>query len=98
MDRKLTCLDELYAYKSSILIKDAFQYSIHDKFNASINKLILNQLITSFDLLTNKIDTGLILTTNSSNPKITFNKTFGLEATSTRYLTSMFNKVSRYVK
>ena len=97
-DHKLTCLDKLYKYKSSTLIKDAIWYSIQDKFNASINVLILNQLITSFVLPTNKIDTGLILTTNSSNPKITFSKTFSLEATSTQYLTSMFDKVSRYVR
>ena len=97
-DLKLTCLDKLYAYKSSTLIKDAFQYSIQDEFDASINELILNQLITSFDLKTNKINTGLILTMNSSSPKTIFNQTFGLEATSTQYLTSMFNKVSRYVR
>ena len=97
-DQQLKCLDVLYAYKSSFLIKDAFQYLIQDKFNASINVLILNQLITSFVLLTTKIDTGLILTTNFLNPTITFSKTFGLEATSTQYLTSMFNKVSRYVR
>ena len=97
-DLELTCLDELYAYKSSTPIKDAFRYSIQDKFDASINKLTLNQLITSFNLKTNKIDTGLILTMNSLSPKTIFNQTFGLEATSTQYLTSMFDKVSRYVR
>ena len=97
-DLELTCLDKLYAYKSSTLIKDAFQYLIQDKFDASINELTLYQLITSFDLKTNKIDTGLILTMNSSNSKIILNRTFGLEATSTQYLTSMFDKVSRYMK
>ena len=97
-DHKWTCLDELYEYKSSILIKDAVRYSIQDKFDASINVLLLNQLITSFVLPTTKIDTGLILTMNSLSLKIIFNQTFGLEATSTQYLTSMFDKVSRYVK
>ena len=98
MDHELTCLDELYKYKSSILIKDAIQYSILDKFDASINVLILNQLITSFVLPTNKINTGLILTTNSLSPKTTINKTFDVEPTSRQYLTSMFDKVSRYVR
>ena len=87
MDLKLTCQDKLYVYKSSTLTKDAFWYSIQDKFDASINELIPNQLITSFDLKTNKIDTGLILTMNSSSLKIIFSQTFGLEDTSTQYLT-----------
>ena len=86
-DLELTCLDKLYAYKSSTLIKNAFQYLIQDKFDASTNVLILHQLITSFVLPTNKIDTGLILTTNSLNPKTTINKASDVNPTSRQYLT-----------
>ena len=68
------------------------------KINVSTNVLIQHQPITFFVLPTNNINTGLILTTNSSNSKIILNQIFDLEATSTQYLTSIFEKVSRYVK
>ena len=86
-DLELTCLDKLYEYRSSILIKDAVQYLIQDKFDASINELILNQLITSFVLPTTKIDTGLILTTNSLSWKTTISKASDVNLISHQYLT-----------